>query len=62
MSDPLERIAEFVGKASGTIVKDLADISRPLTEAFGRGWHKAMTDEPKAEPAPPDSDSAHQSA
>lgn len=62
MSDPFEQMAEFTGKACGTIVRDVADISKPLTEAFRRGWRRAMTDEPKAEATPPVPDSASESA
>ncbi|MFQ5777095.1 MAG: hypothetical protein ACE5IP_03720 [Terriglobia bacterium] len=62
MSDPFEQMAEFAGKASGIIVRDLADISKPLTEAFRRGWRRAMTDEPKTDGAPSAPDSASESA
>ncbi|MFQ5723797.1 MAG: hypothetical protein ACE5G6_04835 [Terriglobia bacterium] len=51
MSDPLLEIAEFAGKASGTIVKDVADFSQPLADAFRRGWREAMEKKPKTEPA-----------
>ncbi|MEE8199910.1 MAG: hypothetical protein V3R29_01970 [Candidatus Acidoferrales bacterium] len=51
MSNPLMEIAEFAGKASGTIVKDVADFSRPLADAFRRGWREAMEEKPKTEPA-----------
>ena len=52
MNKTLLEIAEFSGKAGGTIVKDVAEISPPLTEAFGRGWREAMAEQPKTEPAP----------
>lgn len=56
MSDPLIEMAEFAGKASGTIVRDLADLSKPLAEAFRRGWRQAMSDEPGTQTASPPSD------
>ena len=34
MSEPLKEMAHFAGKACGTIVKDVAEFSQPLTEAF----------------------------
>lgn len=62
MNQTLNEIAEFVGKACGTIVKDLAEISPPLTEAFRRGWREAMADKPKTKPAPVDAKQAAESA
>ncbi len=54
MSNPLKEMAHFAGKACGTIVKDVAEFSQPLSEAFRQGWRKAMADQPKpkTEPAP----------
>ena len=51
MNKTLEEIAQFTGKAAGIIVRDLADISPPLTEAFRRGWREKTEDEPAAQPA-----------
>lgn len=51
MSDPLMEMAEFAGKACGTIVKDVADISKPLAEAFRRGWREALGERPASQPA-----------
>ncbi|MFQ5664377.1 MAG: hypothetical protein ACE5HL_11160 [Terriglobia bacterium] len=62
MNQTLNEIAEFTGKACGTIVKDLAEISPPMTEAFRRGWREAMQDKPKTAPAPAASNSAPESA
>ena len=50
MSDPLEEIFEFTGKAAGTIARDLEDVSRPLGQAFRRGWRQAWA-EKSAQPA-----------
>jgi hypothetical protein len=50
MSDPFLEMAEFTGRACGTIAKDLSDISKPLAEAFRRGWREAQAGQP--EPAP----------
>ena len=61
MSDPLIEIAEFTGKACGTIAKDLAEVSKPLAEAFRRGWHEAMAERPAGERTPR-ADSAPESA
>lgn len=62
MSDTLNEILEFAGKACGTIVKDLADISEPLAESFRRGWREAMEDKPAAQPASRPSNHASESA
>lgn len=50
MSDPLEEIFEFAGKAAGIIARDLEDVSRPLGQAFRRGWRQAWA-EKSAQPA-----------
>ena len=50
MSDPLEEIFEFAGKAAGTIARDLEDVSRPLGQAFRRGWRQSWA-EKSAQPA-----------
>ena len=55
-------MAEFAGKVCGTIAKDLADISKPLAEAFRRGWQAATPERPTTEPAPPSSNHAAESA
>lgn len=47
MSDPFVEMAEFTGRACGTIAKDLGDISKPLAEGFRRGWHEAMAGQPE---------------
>lgn len=56
MSNPLNEMAEFTGRACGVIARDLADFSKPLAESFRRGWQQAWQDqtatEPTAEPAP----------
>lgn len=52
MSNVLNEMAHFAGKACGTIVKDVADFSQPLSEAFRRGWQEAMAERPKAEAEP----------
>jgi hypothetical protein len=62
MSDAVKEIFEFAGKACGTIVKDLADISQPLTEAFRRGWRQAIADQPPPKRAPSSADQASDSA
>lgn len=62
MSEPLNEVFQFLGKACGTIVKDLADISQPLTEAFRRGWREAMTEQPQTESTPSSSNHAPESA
>ena len=41
MSDPLEEMFEFAGKACGIIARDLEEVSKPLGEAFRRGWRQA---------------------
>jgi hypothetical protein len=46
MSDPLEEIFEFAGKAAGIIARDLQEISKPLGRAFRRGWRRAWEDKP----------------
>ena len=46
MSDPLEEIFEFAGKAAGTIARDLEDVSKPLGQAFRRGWRRAWAEKP----------------
>lgn len=54
MSDPLEEIFEFAGKAAGTIARDLQDVSKPLGQAFRRGWRRAWAEkspQPAASPA-----------
>lgn len=61
MSDPLIEMAEFTGKACGTIAKDVADFSKPLAEAFRRGWREAMEEKSRPRPAP-EGDSAPESA
>jgi len=66
MSEPLKEMAHFAGKACGTIVKDVAEFSQPLTEAFRQGWREAMADQPKpapkTEPAPAADNHAAESA
>ena len=52
MSDPFLEIAEFTGRACGTIVRDVAEFSKPLSEAFQRGWQRAWEKEPASEPVP----------
>ncbi len=44
-------MAEFAGRACGTVAKDLAEFSQPLAEGFRRGWREAMKEKPKTEPA-----------
>ncbi len=61
MSDTLIEMAEFAGRACGTITKDVADFSQPLAEAFRRGWREAMEEKPRSRPAPA-ADSAPESA
>lgn len=53
--DPFLEMAEFAGRACGTVVKDVADFSKPMADAFRRGWREAMTERPvpQTEPAPP---------
>jgi hypothetical protein len=55
MSDPFVEMAEFTGRACGTIAKDLSDISKPLAEGFRRGWREAMAGkhEPASAPVEP---------
>ena len=64
MSEPLKEMAHFAGKACGTIVKDVAEFSQPLTEAFRQGWQEAMADQPKpkTESAPAADNHAAESA
>jgi hypothetical protein len=62
MSDPLTEMFEFAGKACGIIVKDLADFSQPLAEAFRRGWREAMEKQSAAERAPAPPNHASESA
>lgn len=62
MSDTLQEMFEFAGKASATIVKDLAEICEPLTEAFRRGWRQGMAEQPKPGSAPSASNQAPGSA
>lgn len=50
MSDPVTEMFEFAGKACGIVVKDLADVSHPLAEAFRRGWRQAMAERATREP------------
>jgi hypothetical protein len=63
MSDPFIEMAEFAGRACGTIAKDLAEVSVPLAEAFRRGWQEAMTRQATTAPAPapPSSEQASES-
>lgn len=51
MSDPFIEIAEFAGKACGIIARDMADFSRPLGEAFRRGWDNAWEEQTQTTPA-----------
>jgi hypothetical protein len=51
MNKTLYEIAKFTGKACGTVVKDLAEISQPLGEAFREGWREAMSERPAAQAA-----------
>jgi len=53
---------EFAGKACGIIVKDLADFSQPLAEAFRRGWREAMEQKPAPQAAPTSTNHASESA
>ncbi|HXE75885.1 MAG TPA: hypothetical protein VNN18_09665 [Candidatus Xenobia bacterium] len=47
MNDTLLEMARYTGKAAGILLRDLAEISPPLTEAFLRGWReKKIDDEP----------------
>jgi hypothetical protein len=62
MSDPLTEMFEFAGKACGIIVKDLADFSQPLAEAFRRGWRVAMEQKPAPQAAPTSTNHASESA
>lgn len=64
MSDPFIEMAEFAGRACGTIAKDLADVSQPLAEAFRRGWQEAMTRQTASasEPAATSPEQASESA
>lgn len=50
MHKTLLEIAEFTGKASGIIVRDVSEFSGPLAEAFRRGWNQAMSEERKSKP------------
>lgn len=61
----LLEMAEFTGRATGTMARDLADISQPVADAVRRGWHDGWTRRTAraAEPAPPSApDSAPESA
>ncbi len=51
MNDTLLEMARYTGKAAGIILRDLADISPALTEAFYRGWREKIDDQPAAQPA-----------
>jgi len=62
MSDPLEEIFEFAGKAAGTIARDLEDVSKPLGEAFRRGWRQAWAEKPAQTAEGPDSPQTPESA
>ncbi len=62
MSDPVEDIFEFAGKATGIIAKDLADVSKPLAAAYRRGWHRAWEEKPAAATPSPDPTRSTESA
>ena len=62
MSDPLEEIFEFTGKAAGTIARDLEDVSRPLGQAFRRGWRQAWSEKSAQSAGGPASSQAPESA
>ncbi len=51
MNDTLLEMARYTGKAAGIILRDLAEISPTLTEAFMRGWREKMNDQPAPQPA-----------
>ena len=62
MSDPLEEIFEFAGKAAGTIARDLEDVSRPLGRAFRRGWRQAWEEKSAQSVESPATSQASESA
>ena len=58
MSDPFIEISEFTGRACGIITRDLADFSKPLSEAFRRGWRSAWEEQSEPSPAAPQTSEA----
>ena len=55
MNDTLLEMARYTGKAAGIILRDVAEISPTLTEAFLRGWREKISDQPARASAAPES-------
>ena len=69
MSETLKEMAEFLGRAAGTIARDLGELreklgprAENLSEAFRRGWREGWCEETPAKPAPDSSRPASESA